>query len=170
MAQVDLEIQVPRRVNLDLHGYKPDIKISSVQGEIRIKSYKSPMTIESTTGAIHIETFKDVIRLKNIAARGELDIHSYKAETEIDAKSLEGTATLETSKGSIVLRVPQDLGLDVDFAGGRRSGFHTDFPLTTQTSGRLEHDVRGSINGGGAHIHLRTDKGSVSLERRAGEL
>src|SRR5260370_8839209 len=138
LAQVDLEIQVPRRVNLDLHGYKPDIKISSVQGEIRIKSYKSPMTIESTTGAIHIETFKDVIRLKNIAARGELDVHSYKAETEIDAKSLEGTATLETGKGSIVLRVPQDLGLDVDFAGGRRSGFHTDFPLTTHTAGRLD--------------------------------
>jgi hypothetical protein len=169
-AGVELEIQVPAKTNLDLDGYKPDINISSVQGDIRIKSYKAPMTLESTIGAIHIDTYKDVVRLKNVAVRGELDMHSYKAETEIDAKSLEGTATLESDKGSIVLRVPQDLGLTVDFTGGRRSGFHTDFPLTTQAGSRFEHDVRGAINGGGAHIHLRTDKGSVSLERRAGEL
>lgn len=169
-AGVELEIQVPAKTNLDLDGYKPDIKISSVQGDIRIKSYKSPMTIESTIGAIHIDTYKDVVRLKNVAARGELDVHSYKAETEIDAKSLEGTATLETDKGSIVLRVPPDLGLNVDFSGGRRSSFHADFPLTTQAGGRFDHDVRGTINGGGTHIHLRTDRGSVSLQKRPGEL
>lgn len=169
-AGVELEIQVPRRTNLDLDGYKPDIKISSLQGDIRIKSYRAPMTIESTTGAIHIDTYKDVIRLKNVAVRGGLDVKSYKAETEIDAKSLEGTANLETDKGSIALRVPQDIGLDVDFAGGRRSGFHTDFPLASEAGGRHGGSVRGTINGGGAHIYLRTEKGSVSLEKRAGEL
>jgi hypothetical protein len=170
VAQVDLEIQVPRRTNLDLDGYKPDIRISSLQGNIRIKSYKAPMTIESTAGAIHIDTYKNMIRLKNITARGELDVHSYKAGTEIDALSLEGTATLETDKGSIVLRVPPDTGLNLDFAGGRRSTFHTEIPLTTQNGDRIGHDVRGTINGGGAHLILRTEKGSVSLEKRAGEL
>lgn len=170
IAQVELEIQVPRRTNLDLDGYKPDIKISSLQGDIRIKSYKAPMTIESTTGAIHIDTYKDVIRLKNVAVHGGLDVKSYKAETEIDAKSLEGTSNLETNKGSIVLRVPQEIGLDVDFAGGRRSGFHTDFPLASEAGGRYGGSVRGTINGGGTHIYLRTEKGSVSLVKRAGEL
>ncbi len=170
VAQVDLDIQVPVRTNLDLDGYKPDIKISSLQGNIRIQSYKAPMTIESTTGAIHIDTYKDVIRLKNVATRGQLHVHSYKAETEIDFKSLEGAADLDTSKGSIVLRVPPDLGLTVDFSGGRRASFHTDFPLTTQAGGRYERDARGTIHGGGAHLVLRTDKGSVSVEKRAGEL
>ncbi len=170
VAQVDLEIQVPLRTNLDLDGYKPDIKISSLQGDIHIESYKAPMTIESTTGAIHINTYKDVVRLKNVATRGELHVHSYKADTDVDVKSLEGAADLDTSKGSIVLRVPPDLGLTVDFSGGRRSMFHTDFPLTTQAGGRYERDSRGTINGGGAHLVLRTDKGSVSIEKRAGEL
>ncbi|HEY6307528.1 MAG TPA: hypothetical protein VI488_13835 [Candidatus Angelobacter sp.] len=170
MAQVELEIQVPLRTNLDVNGYKPDIRLSSVQGDIRIKSYKAPVTIESTTGAIHIDTYKDEIRLKNVAVRGGIDIKSYRADTEIDAKSLEGTANLETNKGSIVLRVPKDIGLNVDFAGGRRSGFHTDFTLVTQAGGSLGRDVRGTINGGGAHLVLRTEKGSVSIEKRAGEL
>jgi hypothetical protein len=170
VAQVELEIQVPRQANLDLNGYKPDMKISSVQGDIRIQSYKAPMMIESTTGAIHISTYKDTIRLKNVAVRGGLDVKSYKAETEIDARILEGTANLETSRGSIVLRVPKNVGLDVDFAGGRRSGFHSDFPLAAQASSRSGHDVRGTINQGGTHLYLRTEKGSISLEKLAGEL
>jgi Putative adhesin len=170
VAQVELEIQVPSRTNLDLNGYKPDIRVSSLQGDIRIKSYKAPMTLESTSGSIHIDTYKDEIRLKNVAVRGSIDIKSYKADTEIDAKSLEGTANLETSRGSIVLRVPRDIGLNVDFAGGRRSGFHTDFALATQAGGSLGRDVRGTINGGGAHLVLRTERGSVSIEKRAGEL
>ncbi len=170
VAQVELEIQVPTKTNLDLDGYKPDIKIDSLQGDIRIKSYKAPMTIESTTGAIHIDTYKDAIRLRNVAVRGELDIQSYKAEAQIDARSLEGTANVQTSKGSIVLRVPQEIGLNVDYAGGRRSSFHTDFPLATQVSGRYGQDVRGTINGGGAHLVLRTDRGTVSLVKRADEL
>jgi hypothetical protein len=168
---VELEIQAPLRTNLDLDGFKPDIRIASVQGDVRIKSYKAPMTIESTTGAIHIDTYKDVIRLKNVAARGALDVHSFKADTEIDVKSLEGSARLETDKGRIVLRVPRDLGLDIDYSGGRRSGFHSDFPLNVQAGERWGHqDVRANINSGGAHVVLRTEKGSVSIEKRAGEL
>jgi hypothetical protein len=57
IRNVELEIQVPVKTNLDLDGYKPDTKIASVQGDIRIKSYKAPVTIESTTGAIHIDTY-----------------------------------------------------------------------------------------------------------------
>ena len=170
VAQVELEIQVPTKTNLDLDGYKPDIKIDSFQGDIRIKSYKAPMTIESTSGAIRIDTYKDEIRLRNVAVRGELEIQSYKAETQIDARSLEGTANVQTSRGSIVVRVPQEIGLNVDFAGGRRSSFHTDFPLATQVAGRSGQDVRGVVNGGGAHLVLRTDRGSVTLGKRAGEL
>jgi hypothetical protein len=169
-ASVELEIQVPVKTNLDLDGYKPDIKIDSLQGDIRIKSYKAPMTVESTAGAIHIDTYKDTIRLRNVAVRGELDVKSYKAETQIDARSLNGTANLQTDKGSIVLRVPQEIGLEVDFSGGRRSGFHSDFPLAAQAGGRSGHEVRGTINGGGARVVLRTERGSVTVEKRAGEL
>src|SRR5262249_21972184 len=80
VAEVDLDIQVPRRINVELNGYKPDIRISSVQGNIRVKSYKAPMTIESTSGSIYIDTYKDTIRLKNVAIHGGLEVKSYKAD------------------------------------------------------------------------------------------
>ncbi len=162
-AQVELEIQAPRQTNLEVESYKPDIRISKLNGDIRIKSYKSPMMIEATTGSIRIDTYKDSIRLKNVNVRGALEVKSYKADTEIDATSLGERADLENSKGTIVLRVPQDTGMTVDFQGGRRSSFHSDFALAADTGGRYSRDVRGTINNGGASVRLRTEKGSVEL-------
>jgi hypothetical protein len=169
-AAVELEIQVPQKTNVDLDGYKPDIRVASLLGDIRIKSYKAPMTIDSTTGAIRIETYKDTIRLKNVAVRGGLEVRSYKADTEVEARSLEGASSLESDKGRITLRLASSVGLDVDYSGGRRASFRSDFPLTAQAGSRLGGDVRGTINQGGAHLRLRTVKGSVTLEKLSGTL
>lgn len=170
LAEVELEIQVPRKLNLDVDGYKPDIRISSIQGNVAVKSYKAPMTIESINGKIFIDTYKDELRLRNIAVHGGLEVKSYKADLEVDARALDGTVKLENYKGNIVLRVPSDLGLDIDFSGSRRANFHTDFSLAMQTGGRSRSDVHGSINHGGMTVILRTEKGSVSLEKLAGDL
>jgi hypothetical protein len=163
-SQVELEIQVPRQINVDLKGYKPEIRISSLEGDIRIKSYKAPVTIDSTSGAIRIETYKDTLRLKNVAVRGGLDVHSFKADTEVEAKSFEGASTVESEKGSIVLRLPSGVGLNVDYSGGRHASFHSDFPLAAQ-AGRWGGDVRATINQGGPLLRLRTTRGSVALEK-----
>lgn len=161
-AQVELEIRTPRQTNLEVESYKPDIRVSSLKGDIRIKSYKSPMLIDSTAGSIRIDTYKDSIRLKNVAVRGTLEVKSYKADAEIDATSLGERADLESSKGTIVLRVPQETGMTVDFQGGRRSRFHSDFALAAE-AGRYDRNVHGTINQGGANVRLRTEKGSVEL-------
>ena len=167
-AAVELEIRVPRRMNLMLDGYKPDIKVSGVQGDIAIKSYKAPMLIEGTTGAIRIDTYKDTIKLQDVNIRGTLAIKSYKADAEVNARELGQTADLENEKGSITIRVPGDTGVDVDYSGGRRSSFHSDFNLAMATGS--SSDVHGTINGGGTRLKLRTVKGSVSLEKLGGQL
>jgi Putative adhesin len=161
--EVDLEIRAPRKINLKLDGYKPDIKISSLEGDVAIKSYKAPMLIESTTGAIRIDTYKDTITLRNVTLRGPLDVKSYKADLEVSANALGPTADLETEKGAIVLRVPEDAGLDVDYSGGRRSSFHSDFNLSASMDDG--ESVRGTINRGGTRLRLRTEKGSISLKK-----
>ena len=166
-ASVELEIRVPRQINVALESYKPDIKVAAIQGDIRIKSYKSPIEIDSTTGSIHVDTYKETVKLRNVTVRGPLEIKSYKADAEIDAKTLGDTVTLENEKGSIVLRVPASAGLDVNFEGGRRASFHSDFPMNSRT-GNLDGSVRGTINQGGTRLRLRTEKGSVSLEKLSG--
>ena len=168
-AAVELEIRVPRQTSVKLESYKPDIKIAGIQGDIRVKSYKSPIDIDSTTGAVRVDTYKDSVKLRNVNLRGPLEIKSYKADAEIDVRSLGDTVTLENSKGSIVLRVPAKAGLNVDFEGGRRSSFRSDFPMTSQT-GSFNTSFRGTVNQGGTHVRLRTEKGSVSLEKLSGTM
>jgi len=168
VAEVELEIKVPRHTNIEVESYKPDIKIASLEGDLRIHSYKSPMHIEHTAGAIRIDTYKNEIRLHDVNIRGALAIKSFKADATIEATSLGESAELETDKGSIVLRVPPNIGLDLDFAGSRRSSFRTDFAVTSQTG--WSREVRGTINQGGAKLRLRTEKGAVSLEKLSAQL
>lgn len=168
-AAVELEIHVPHQVNVEVESYKPDIKVASVQGDIRIKSYKSPITIDSTTGAIRIDTYKETVKLNNVALRGPLEIKSYKADAEVNAKSLGQSANLENEKGSIVLRVPENAGLDVDYEGNRHATFRSDFPLNIG-SGGFDNRVHGTINQGGTKLRLRTGKGSVSLEKLSAQM
>lgn len=166
-AAVDLEIHVPRQINVKLESYKPDIKVASIQGDIRIKSYKSPIEIDSTTGAVRIDTYKETVKLRNVNLRGPLEIKSYKADAEIDARSLGDSVALENEKGSIVLRIPANTGMDIDFDGGRRSSFHSDFAMASQT-GSFDSSFRGKVNQGGTRLRLRTGKGSISLEKLSG--
>jgi Toastrack DUF4097 len=163
-AAVELEIRVPRQINVKLESYKPDIKVASINGDVRIKSYKSPIEIDSTTGAVRIDTYKETVKLRNVTLHGPLEVRSYKADAEIDARALGDSVTLENEKGSIVLRVPQNTGLDVDFEGSRRSSFRSDFPMESRT-GSFERSFRGTVNQGGTRVRLRTERGSVSLEK-----
>ena len=163
---VELTIQVPRRMNLELNGYKPDVKISAIEGDIRIKSYKSPIEIASTTGAIKIDTYKETVHLRDISIRGSLRLNMEKGEALIDAKSLGDDVSIENEKAAVVLRVPRNVGLSVDYSGNRRADFRSDLPISSE-AGFHSGEVRGTINGGGTRLHLRTGKGSFSIEGRS---
>lgn len=168
-AAVELEIRVPRQSNIKLDGYKPGIRISEVKGDISVKSYKSPILIDSTTGAVHVDTYKEVVTLKNVTIRGTLEVKSYKADADISARALGQSASIETYKGNITVRIPKDAGVDVEYDGGRRASFHSDFNLAS-ASGYAGHDVHGTINQGGTKLRLHSDKGVVSLQKLSGEL
>ena len=162
-AAVELTIQVPRRTNLDVTGYKPDMKIAATEGDIRVGSYKSPIEIASTIGGIAIETNKETVHLRDVILRGPLKLTMEKGEAVIEAKSLGNEVNIETGKGSVVLRVPGNTGFTVDYDGGRRASFHSDLPITSD-AGYRTGELRGTINNGGTRLRVRTEKGSISIE------
>jgi len=162
-ASVELTIQVPRKINLQIKGYKPEIDISDTDGDIRVSSYKAPIGIQGTSGGIHVETYKETVRLKNVTIRGTLDVQMAKGEAWVEAKSLGERVNLETEKGTIVLKAPQSAGMALDYSGGRRASFQSDFTIAAETS--CSSSVRGTINGGGTQVHLRSEKGSIRLEK-----
>lgn len=162
-ASVELTIQVPRNINLELQGHKPVMNISDINGNIHITSYKAPIEVQSTTGAIHIETYKETVQLKNVDIRGALNLQIAKGDASIEARSLGDRVNLETEKGTIVLKAPANTKITLDYSGGRRSNFHSDFAIAAEAGS--SSSVRGTINGGGTQVHLRSEKGSISLEK-----
>lgn len=174
--EVDLTIAVPRRTNVELEGTRPDMEVASIDGNIRISSNRSPIEIKSTRGAIRIETNRGNVRLSDVAITGRLGLTSNRAEAEIDAKSLAGEVDLETERGSIALRIPSTVGVNLDYVGGRRASFHCDFPVTTNQNGAELNEVTGrvgrqgarisgALNQGGPRMILRTERGSISIEK-----
>jgi hypothetical protein len=163
-AAVDLTVQVPRRINLDVNGYKPDIKISSLEGDIHVKSYKSPIDIASTTGSIVISTYKESVRLHEVSLRGLLRVSMEKGEATIEARNLGSEVEIDSDKGSVDLRIPATTALTLDYSGGRRASFHSDLPVSS-SAGYSSDEVQGTINGGGTPVKLRTTKGSFSIDR-----
>jgi DUF4097 and DUF4098 domain-containing protein YvlB len=161
VGYVELTIQVPRNTDIKLEGAKPEISVASLQGDIQITSEKSPIHIQSTTGAIQINTRKDIVKLNDVSIRGPLDINIENGKAEIDANNLDKEVNLETRKGSIVVRLPHNAGVNVDFIGGSRSYFYSDFSISGDNESKGA--VHGVINQGGANIHMRTEKGSIFL-------
>lgn len=165
-GHVELVLRVPRQSNLDIDGYKPELKITGTKGDIRVHSYKSSIEIRDTTGAIDVDTYKDRIVLENVALRGRLHIHDYKAETEIRARELADGADIDSSRGAIRLQLPADSKFNVDISGDRRADIRSDF-ATHLDAGYSRH-ITGSVNGGGPEVRIRTGRGSIAL-LKAGE-
>lgn len=174
--EVDLTIAVPHATNVELEGTRPDMAVSSINGDIRISSNRSAIAIKSTEGAIRIETNRGKVRLSDVAIKGRLELTSNRADAVIEAKSMAGNADLETERGSITVRMPSTVGVNLDYVGGRRSSFHCDFPVTTNQNGAELNDVsgrvgrygariNGALNQGGPRMTLRTTRGSISLEK-----
>jgi len=160
-GHVELVMQVPRQSNLDIDGYKPELKITGIKGDIRVHSYKSPIEIRDTTGAIDVDTYKDRVVLDNVSLRGRLHIHDYKAETEIRARELADGADIDTSRGAIRMQLPSDARFNVDISGDRHADIRSDF-AAHMDAGYSRH-ITGEVNGGGPEVRIRTERGSVSL-------
>jgi hypothetical protein len=165
---VELVIRTPKNVNLQIDGYKPEMKIIGTHGNIRIHSYKSEMDIRDTSGGIDIDTYKGDIRLDGVALNAPLRLHNYKADTTITARTLDHGADLETSKGSITLRLPADTRANLDISGDRRARIESGFAINLQSAGFASRHISGAINGGGPQLRIRTDKGSIVLQKIGG--
>ena len=160
-GHVELVMRVPRNSNLDIDGYKPELAIDGIEGNIRVHSYKSPIKIRNTTGAIEVDTYKDTIVLEDVNLKGRLRIHDYKADTEVRARSLSDGADLESSRGSIRLHLPPDSHFNVDISGERRADIRSDFTAHVEAGGSRR--ITGEVNGGGPEVRIRTSRGSVAL-------
>ena len=158
-----------------------EIEVSGCEGKIEIETSGGQIETIGGSGSLHANTSGGTIKVENFNGdasvetgggqlalaniRGKLDAET--AGGFISAKipsPVPGDVRLETGAGAIEVIVPSDAALTIDAETGIGS-VHSDLPIASRT--REDSDgVKGTINGGGKSLHLRSGAGSISIKSR----
>jgi DUF4097 and DUF4098 domain-containing protein YvlB len=141
-ASVTYDITVPRTMSLDIDDTNGAIEVSDVQGSHKISTTNGHITLARCAGDVDAETTNGGIKAELL--------------TVTPGKSVR----LETTNGGITLAAPPSLAAQID-AANTNGSINTELPVTSTHTGR--HALRGTINGGGPELRLRTTNGSIDI-------
>lgn len=131
-------------------------------GSLHANTSGGPISVKNFKGPAHVETSGGGISLSGVA--GDLSGSTSGGPIEADLAALSGPVRLETSGGGITVRIPANASFDLD-AETSGGGVSSDLPVTV--SGKAERSqLKGTVNGGGTLVHLRTSGGGIRVERR----
>ncbi len=147
VVETDFDIQVPRRIDLDLSVFSSPVHVTGVEGSQRIHGFSSRVKLDDVVGSI--------------------DAHTFSGPVEIGAKSwLAGqTIDVDTFSGSIQLHVPDSAHGTVSFRSF--SGHLTAaLPLTLNEGNRRSLTARmGPAGPDDGRLRLKTFSGDVRIDR-----
>lgn len=137
------------------------IRGTGITGGITAKTSSGGIDVEQVgSGPVEVSSSSGTVYVRGV--RGGLQ-----ASTSSGGLNVEGEISndwrLSASSGSIRIHLPRNQGFDVDATTGSGS-IDVDFPVTvTGPVGRKS--LRGSAQGGGPLLHVRTSSGRISIGR-----
>jgi DUF4097 and DUF4098 domain-containing protein YvlB len=142
-AQVTYDVTVPRNMNVDVENTNGGIYLSDVTGKHELDTTNGKISVERCSGSLDASTTNGGI------------------EAELTRVSKGTPMRFETTNGRIVVAVPADFAADID-AATTNGSIRTDLPVATRRAG--DNSLRGTINGGGTSLRMRTTNGGISLK------
>jgi putative adhesin len=145
VVDTDLDIKVPRRVNLDLSVFSAPVTVDGIEGSHKLNSFSAQMTLNDVAGPIWAHTFSGPVQIRS--------------------KGVEGADTIEvqTFSGNIDLHIPDTTRAAVSF-NSFSGHLNSDMPLTLRSGGR--RSVKAELGGGGGvELRFKTFSGSVRIDR-----
>ena len=147
VVQTDMEIQVPRHTNLELHVFSSPVNVTGVEGQHRIHTFSGTARLLDVVGPVKAETFSGNIELQLTASstRPDLDLHTF--------------------SGDVDVRIPASVQADVDF-DSFSGNLKSDVPLMLKSKSRRSvHAQLGSGSDTSARnsITVKTFSGSVHI-------
>jgi DUF4097 and DUF4098 domain-containing protein YvlB len=143
---VTYEVTVPRTMDLHIDNTNGSIEASDVRGSHKIETTNGRITLARCAGDLDAETTNGTI------------------EAELTAVNAGRGIRLETTNGGIHARLPRTFAAHID-AANTNGSIESDLPVTVSGS-HSRHELRGTLNGGGPELHLRTTNGSIHIEAR----
>jgi hypothetical protein len=139
---VTYTLDVPRQSNLQVETVNGHIEVTDLAGNLKLDTTNGRIEVARCRGSIDAETTNGRIEAELLAVTGGRPMH------------------FETTNGGISVKVPRTLAASID-ASTTNGGITTELPVTSKDIHR--HALRGTINGGGAELKLRTTNGSISV-------
>jgi hypothetical protein len=177
-------VDVPAESDLNARSGDGSMVISGLHGVVDARTGNGSLQVDDTIGALRIATGDGSVQTRRIegtltATTGNGSMNLEGRLSQIEARSGDGSirislmpgSTLQsasrvtTGNGSITMAVPRDMKADVDLSTGDGS-LRCDLPMTSNTSMSNRHVLRGSVNGGGTSLRMRSGDGSIQLSGR----
>ncbi len=132
------------------------ITLTDITGNLDARTSGGSIRAGQLAGDIRLITSGGSIRLEDV--KGSITAQTSGGSITANVSEIENHLRLETSGGSVTATLPAGQGFDLD-ARGSRVVNETDFFSGRSERGRVE----GTVNGGGAPVHLRTSSGTVTI-------
>jgi DUF4097 and DUF4098 domain-containing protein YvlB len=140
--KVEYDVTVPRSMSLELETTNGPIEVNGVSGTLKAETTNGQVVLARCAGNVDASTTNGSVKAELLTvARDRMN-------------------RLSTTNGRIVLKVPPSLAAEID-ASTTNGSIESELPVTTHSIGH--HSLRGTINGGGASLRLRTTNGSIAI-------
>jgi hypothetical protein len=150
--------------NVICHTSGGNIKINQVIGDLSANTSGGDIIINELTGQVDIKTSGGNLKLLSID--GEIRGETSGGNIELELKGENKGVSLRTSGGNIHAYIFENTKADLDCS---TSGGSIDLntPNNFSFSGKIEdEEIRGSVNGGGKEIRLKTSGGNIKISQK----
>jgi hypothetical protein len=133
-----------------------DAELHTVSGTIKAGSVKGSITAENTSGDVKLTDVTDAKMIKAKTLSGDVD---YAGVVYSD-----GSYNFRSHSGDVNLAIPSNAAFDLEaqtFSGSIESDF--EITLVGKIS---KKELKGSVNGGGATLEIKTFSGDVHLKKK----
>ena len=157
--KVEFKLLIPKNYNVKLNTSGGSLSIEDLTGELDARTSGGSINVGNIIGDVELHTSGGSINTESIT--GNLNAHTSGGSIKVTIdKQLTEDAKLTTSGGSITAYLIPDIQIDIQAStsGGRvKSDFDIDGKVKKMS-------VRGSINGGGPKLTLKTSGGSIKIK------
>jgi DUF4097 and DUF4098 domain-containing protein YvlB len=160
--RVDIELNVPREADLDLHTGDGNVDVQGVKGSILLRSGDGNLKLSDLQGTLKAETGDGNIDMRNV--RGDLTLHT--GDGRIDVSGIDGSFRAETGDGRVHVNGRFDV-LDVrtgdggiDAVASEGSKLEANWRLNTG-DGNLNLRLPATI---AADVELHTSDGNIDFD------
>jgi hypothetical protein len=178
-------VESPAQLTLQAMTSDGNVTLYGLQGDLSLTTGDGNLALDHVSGNLHIKSGDGQVKITN--ADGAIDARTRDGDLSVDGlfhalalqasdgtldlslregTKLAGASTIQSSDGSVTLRVPRNFAADLNV---HTSDGHVDcsLPLTMdhyQSGGEQGHELRGKLNGGGTPLTIHTSDGNVKIE------